>query len=129
MSVDSAELAEGDSTAVRLEITNGVTYADEQEVRLEFAGSTAARGSDFTVSPESLTLGAGAKRATATVTAATDSDPEGEETVLIAATLGGEALGTVTLTISDGDVAALTAQFEGMPETHDGQATFRFLIP
>ena len=58
LSVDPAEIAEGESATVEVRITNGVTFAEDQTIALDFAGSTATQGTDYTVSPESLTLSA-----------------------------------------------------------------------
>ena len=59
LSVDPAEIGEGESATVRVAITNGVTFADEQAITLGFGGSTATKGADYTVSPEALTLRGG----------------------------------------------------------------------
>ena len=89
LSVDPAEVAEGGSASVRVEITNGVTFAEDQAITFDYAGSTATKGADYAMSPESLTLRGGPIRAasavTATLSAVEDADEEGGETVSIAA--------------------------------------------
>ena len=40
----------GDTAAVRVEITNGVTFAEAQSIRLDYSGSTATKGDDYRVS-------------------------------------------------------------------------------
>ena len=120
LSVDPAEVAEGESTTVRVEISNGVTFAEDQVIALDFAGSAATKGTDFTVSPESLTLRARKSSVSATVTALVDTDEEGDETIAVAATHGGATIGTEAVTISDADAVPLTASFKNMPTTHDG---------
>ena len=83
------EIAEGESATVTVAVANGVTFATDQTITLEFAGSTATKGDDYTVSSESLTLGAGTGSVTATLTALDDSASEGDETVSVAAAHGG----------------------------------------
>ena len=86
LSVDSAEVPEGGSTAARIAITNGVTFAEDQTISLDFAGSTATEGTDFTVAPSfPRRLQAGESAVTALITAAGDTEEEAEETVVTAA--------------------------------------------
>ena len=127
LSLDPAEFAEGESATIRVEVTNGVTFADSQTIALDFAGSTATKGTDYTVSSESLTLGAGESLATATVTAEHDTEEESDEDVSVTASHGGASVGTATVRITDeGPAPDLTASFEGLPEAHDGESAFRF---
>ena len=130
LSVDPDEVEEGESATVRVEITNGVTFAESQAIALDFEGSTATKDADYTISSESLTLrghsAGGASSVTATLTAAADSDEEGDETVRIAARRDGETIGSTTVTITDAAPVPLTGRFEGMPERHDGETAFTF---
>ena len=126
LSVDPAGIAEDESATVEVRITNGVTFAQDQTIEFDFAGSTATKDTDYTVSPEPLVLSAGATRATATVTAMVDADAEGDETVSLAASHDGAAIGTASLTIADSAFIPLTAEFREMPETHDGETAFDF---
>ena len=48
---------EGASTTITVRITNGKTFAGEQQIPLSASGSASA--SDFTLSPDTLTLAAG----------------------------------------------------------------------
>ena len=128
LSLDPAELAEGESSTIRVKVTNGVTFEDGQTIVLDFAGSTATKGADYTVSSESLTLGAGESLATATVTAEHDTKEESDEEVSVTASHGGVSVGTATLQITDEVVTPLTARFEGMPQSHDGESGFRFRV-
>ena len=68
------EIAEGESATVTVAVSNGVTFATDQTITLDFAGSTATQGDDYTVSSETLTLGAGTGSVTATLTALDDSE-------------------------------------------------------
>ena len=49
LSLDPAELAEGESATIQVTVTNGVTFEDGQTIALDFAGSTATKGTDYTV--------------------------------------------------------------------------------
>ena len=126
LSVDPAEVSEGESATVRVAIGNGVRFAHRQTIELDFAGSTARRGEDFTVSAESLRLGARAGLATATVRAVADGTAEAAETVAITARHGGAVIGSATITIAGSEASGLTAEFAGMPATHDGETAFAF---
>ena len=100
LTVDPKEIGEGESATVQVAITNGVTFADEQAISLGFGGSTAAKGADYTVSPEALTLPGGADSVRATVTALVDGDEEGDETVAITASRAGETIGAIAIVIT-----------------------------
>ena len=130
VSVEPTEIAEGESATVRVEIANGVTFGEDQVIALDFAGSTATKGADYTVSPEPLTLrglpAGGPSSVTATLAAAADSDEEGGETVTVTALRGGEPIGAAAVTITDVAPVPLTAAFAGMPERHDGETAFTF---
>ena len=118
VSVDPASVAEGETAKVQVRTTNGVTFAADQTITLSFAGSTATKGKDYSVSTESLTLRAGRRRVTASLTAITDSEQEEDETVRFEAAHGGEVIGTATLTITGGEPApeAAGAGFSLAPE-------------
>ena len=133
LSVDPDAIAEGESATVEVAIANGVTFAEEQTIELDFGGSTATADADYSVSPDSLALAAGARTARATVAAMPDSDTEGDETVSVAASHDGADIGTVSLKIEDAAYIPLTGWFEGVPESHDGATAFtvtlRFSAP
>ncbi len=126
VSIDPAEIKEDESATVEVKITNGVTFAAAQTIEFDLAGSTATKNTDYRVSPATPTLRAGARRTTATVSATADSSTEGDETVSLAASHDGKAIGTVSLTIKDATVTPLTAQFLDVPATHDGENAFEF---
>ena len=114
VSVDPASLAEGETAKLQVRTTNGVTFAADQTIALGFAGSTATKGADYTVSAESLTLRAGRRRVAASLTALADSEEEDDETVKVEAAHGGAVIGTATLTISGSEPAPEGAG-EGFP--------------
>ena len=93
------------SSTVTVRITNGVTFAEAQEIRLSFSG-TAEKDTDYTVDSERLNLMAGDDSVTTPVTAVGDRLVDADETVLITATHNRNAVGTQqTITITDDDAA------------------------
>ncbi len=128
VSVEPAEIAEGESATVTVAITNGVTFRQPETITLAVSGTASA--SDYSGVPETLRLNAFSTRprfsATARLRAAPDQEEEAAETVTITASHGGAPIGSATVTISDGEQPALTAQFVGMPATHDGETAFKF---
>ena len=127
VSVEPAGIAEGESATVTVAISNGVRFREAQTIALAVSGT--ASGSDYTGVPETLTLRAYGTSATlATLTAAVDHEQEAEETVTITASHGGSEIGSATVTIGAGEAPPLTARFEGMPATHDGETPFQFQL-
>ena len=126
--VEPDEIAEGGSATIQVNITNGVTFAEDQAIALDFSGGTAVKDTDFTVSPEPLTLLAASRRATATVTAMADSGDEGDETVSVSASHVTTAISAASFTITDSELAPLTAVFEDLPQSHDGATAFTFTL-
>ena len=108
LEVSPAMIAEAaGSSTVTVRITNGVTFAEDQEIQLSFAG-TAVQDTDYTVGQESLTLMAGDTTVTTTVTAVDDEGAEADETVLITASRNRAAVGTQQkITITDDDAAPM----------------------
>ena len=93
------------NSAVTVRITNGATFAEDQEIRLSFTG-TAAKDTDYTVGLERLTLTAGESSTATTVTAVDDAIDDEAETILITARHGGGVLGAEqTITITDDDAS------------------------
>ena len=93
------------NSAVTVRITNGATFAEDQEIRLSFTG-TAAKDTDYTVGLERLTLTAGESSTATTVTAVDDAIDDETETILITARHGGGVLGAEqTITITDDDAS------------------------
>ena len=103
----------GGSVMVTVEITNGVTFAEDQEIALSFAG-TATKGTDYTVALESLTLTAGQSSVATTVTAVQDMVDDDAETILITASHGGGTIGAEqTITIIDDDPTTCSGGMAG----------------
>ena len=97
MSVETGVLREGQSATLTVEITNGVTFAEDQTVDLSVSGTASA--ADYSLTPSTLTLGAGASSATVVLAAEEDQEEEEDETVTVAATHEGAAVASVTVTI------------------------------
>ena len=97
VSVEPAEIAEGESATVTVQITNGVRFREAQTISLATSGTTSA--SDLAGVPEGLTLAARASSVTATLTATADQEDEQAETVTVTASHGGSAIGSATVTI------------------------------
>ncbi len=132
VSASPAQIEEGAASTLTVAIANGVTFAADQTIALDFAASTAA-AADYALaddsgqalaSPYALTLAAGASTVTATVTATDDSEQEPAETIEVAASLDGSPIGTASIEVAASD--ALTARFESVPESHDGSTAFSF---
>ena len=120
------EIEEGGSSTLSVSISNAVSFATDQRIALTASGST-TRG-DYMVSASTLTLGAGATSATATVSAVDDAEQEGAETVVLTAHHDGTAVGAATVTIAANDRSALTAWFENVPSSHDGAEAFSLTL-
>ncbi len=106
LAVGPSAIAEaGGVSTVTVESNNGVAFAQDQRLDLVFAG-TAAKGADYTVALERLTLAAGQTSVDTTVTAVDDGIDDDAETVLVTARHGGGVLGAgQTITIDDDDDA------------------------
>ncbi len=132
VSASPAQIEEGEASTLTVAIANGVTFGADQTIVLDLAASTAAAadyaladdGGQVLASPYALTLAAGASTVTATVTASDDSEQEPAETIEVAVSLDGTAIGSATIEIAASD--ALTARFESVPQSHDGSALFSF---
>ena len=98
VTAEPPEIAEGETATVTVAITNGVRFREAQTIDLSVSGT--ASGSDYTVSPSTLTLRGLQTLATATLTATADQQDEAAETVTIRASHGGSAIGSATVTIN-----------------------------
>ena len=108
VAVNLDEIAEADGSSEVTVSTGSITFADDQTISLEFGG-TAEKGTDYTVSSETLTLEAGETSVSATVTATQDSVDEQDEMVTVTAKRDGSIVGTQPeITITDDDAATFT---------------------
>ena len=107
---DSLDEDAGESATVTARIINGKIYADAQTIAVAVTG-TAEVDADFTLggvahTPETgytLELGAESDSVTATITALDDLLADTSETVDLALSLAGAAIGAAAVTISDDD--------------------------
>ena len=108
--VAPSTIRENNGTAtITVAITNSVVFATDQVIALSFAGT--AIPSDFTVedasnfaltSPYQLILAAGVTSVTGTIEPVDDGVYEGDETIEVAASLSGTAIGSAqTVTVTD----------------------------
>ena len=103
----SAIVEDGGDSTVTADIVNGVTFVEDQEIALTFAG-TAEKDTDYTVALERLTLTAGQSSAATTLTAVQDRVDDDAETIRVTASHGGGTIGAAqTITIIDDDAAPL----------------------
>ncbi len=103
VSANPSIVAEGGSSTLIVSITNGITFTENQEISLDFTGSTAS-SSDYTVSPSTLSLTAGQSSVTASISVVDDSDKEEAETIQIQASHNESNIGsrqTITIPIND----------------------------
>ena len=112
VAADPAGIGEGDGSTVTVRVTNGATFAAEQRIGLTVSGVSAQ---DYTLTPETLTLAAGAAAATARFEAAADAIEEETETALIEATLDGAVVGSASVAVSDAP-APPTPAIEGVAQ-------------
>ena len=101
VSVEPPEIQEGGSSTFTVAVANGKTFAADRTIGLAVTGT--ASGSDYTLSTTELTLDEGTASVEATVTATDDDATEGDETVIVAATHDGLAIGSATVTILAND--------------------------
>ena len=101
VSVEPSEIEEGGRSTFTVAVANGKTFAAGRTIGLAVTGT--ASGSDYTLSTTELTLDEGATSVAATVAATDDTTIEGDETVIVAATHDGQAIGTATVTILAND--------------------------
>ena len=128
LTVAPAEVTEGGSGTLTVEIINGVIFTTDQTITLAFTGTAAA--DDFTVyntneqaleSPYSLTLETGERVAVAYITTTNDAEAEPAETITVTANHGTTAIGTQTMTI---EASPLRLELESLAVTGGGRAMY-----
>ena len=131
LDVSPASIVEASGSATVTVSTGDVTFNSDQAITLSVAqGSTASAGEDFE-QLQTLTLVAGANTVSTTIEAIPDEIVEGDETIVVSASSGGEAVGSSqTLTIEDDDQAeikvteAVLILSEGTPDSQGAVGTF-----
>ena len=110
LSVDRDYIEEVSGPPGRAQITvstGSTTFDSDQTITLALGtNATASDGDDYSVTSRTLTLVAGQATVSTTIVAKPDDLVEGDETIIIAASTNGEAVGaTQTVTIRDDDMA------------------------
>ncbi len=104
LSASAASVEEGGR--VTLTATADPAVREATVVTLERdAGSTAGAG-DYRIAPASITIPAGRTSGAAELTFTEDAEVEDDETLTLNARIGGVSAGSVTVTVTDDDVAA-----------------------
>ena len=98
---DPPNVDEGETATLKAVSASGVAFALEQTIGLAFGG-TATKGTDYTVSSETLTLGAGETSVATTVDVLSDTVDDEYETIVATATHGTR---TFTATLGIGAAA------------------------
>ena len=100
--ISDDEVGEGATVELTVTLDGGATFATAQTIHLTFQGGGASAGVDFTVTdargqtltaPYALTLPAGSSSVVATLSIVDDAEEEGDETILVSARHGADALG------------------------------------
>ena len=105
VSVTAGDIAEAAGSTPVTVSTGSVTFSSDETITLELGG-TATRDTDYTLSPDSLTLTLSAREneVSTVITAIQDNINEGNETATVTASHGGINIGTQqTVTIVDDD--------------------------
>ena len=126
VSAQPAEIDEGESATVTVAVANGRTFASNQTISLAVSGTAAS--SDYSLSATELTLRAGESSATAIVTATDDVIVEGDETVIVTASHGGQSIGSATVTISDNDDATWRVSAQPTEIDEGGSSTITVAV-
>ena len=140
--VATGSQAEGNSGPTTYTATLNVrpapTAALTVQVALDAAGSTATSGTDFSyTSPTTVTFAAGQTSQTVALTITGDTQPEADETVVLAlqnvgtgASIGGPATHTLTITNDDGAVPTVrfSAATGSQAEGNSGTSTYTTTI-
>ena len=110
LTVTPAELAEGQTAAVRAKLSNGVTYAEAVSLELSVTGEVTAP--DYTLESTSLELAAGESAVSTTLTALADELDEAPEAARIALSLDGAEVAATVLSIRDASADAALSRLE-----------------
>ena len=120
LSAATATVAEGGTAT--LDIALGFTASSDVTVNVATADGTATAGDDYTAVSETVTIAAGATRASVQIPTTDDDADEGSETFTVTlsdpsgATLGSPTTATVTIIDNDGEVVGPPA---GTPQIVD----------
>ena len=137
LSVADAEATEGEDETLDFLVRLDGNPGSDVTVDYGTRDGTATAGSDYTETSGTLTFEPGEDEQTVSVPI-TDDDVEddGETFTLVLSNASGagvanddyEAVGTIRNDETEAPSGGLTASFEDMPETHDGERAFRFRV-
>ena len=137
LSVADAEATEGEDATLDFLVRLDGNPGSDVTVDYGTRDGTATAGSDYTETSGTLTFEPGEDEKTVSVPI-TDDDVEddGETFTLVLSNASGdgvanddyEAVGTIRNDETEAPSGGLTASFEDMPETHDGESGFRFRV-
>ena len=133
LSVADAAASEEDDSTIDFVVT--LSPASDESVTVDYAtaNGSASSGSDYTATSGTLTFNAGETSKTIQVSIIDDTVVDDNETltVTLSNASGAEISdGQATGTITDGDTETtpLTAEFQDLPDSHDGSTAFTFRV-
>ena len=133
LSVADATAGEEDDSTIDFVVT--LDPASDESVTVDYAtaNGSASSGSDYTATSGTLTFNAGETSKTIQVSIIDDTVVDDNETltVTLSNASGAEISdGQATGAITDGDTETtpLTAEFQDLPDSHDGSTTFTFQV-
>ena len=133
MSIADAAASEEDDSTINFVVT--LDPASDESVTVDYAtaNGSAAAGDDYTAASGSLTFNAGDTTKTIQVSIIDDTVDDDNETltVTLSNASGAEISdGQATGAITDGDTETtpLTAEFQDLPDSHDGSTAFTFRV-
>ena len=133
LSVARTEATEGDDAALDFPVTLAPAVSGTVTVQYATSDGTATAGEDYTTTTGTLTFSPNETAKTVSVPIIDDTEEDSGETVTLTlsnptgAVLGdAEATGTILNTETSTAAAALTASFQDVPASHDGDSTFTF---
>ena len=132
LSVARTEATEGDDATLDFPVTLAPAVSGTVTVQYATSDGTATAGEDYTTTTGTLTFSPNETAKTVSVPIIDDTEEDSGETVTLTlsnptgAVLGdAEATGTI-LNTETSTRAALTASFQDVPASHDGDSTFTF---
>ena len=131
LSVADAEATEGDDTTLDFTVTLAPAVSDTVTVQYATSNGTATAGQDYTAANGTLTFASNETTKTVSVAIIDDTEEDDGETFTltlsnptVAVLADAEATGTIRNT--ETTAVALTASFQDVPASHDGESTFTF---
>ena len=135
LSVADAEATEGEDATLDFVVRLDGNPGSDVTVDYRTRDGTAEAGSDYTETSGTLTFAPGENEKTVSVPITDDDEEDDGETftLVLSNALGAglaenEAVGTIRNDETEAPSGELTASFEDMPETHDGESGFRFRV-